>query len=222
MLKEKCSSLKKDNNNLRGHIASMSGAKQPIHDEQYYIGCFEELRNLIEGWCVQQSKVNEGDVWTERMKLIVLDVLEFEGEKILETLAPKVNEFAERRMKITVIRHLIAVAVFHGVLCPYIFGLSREKIYYFRLLEEYLQFQGNSRQTVIILSSGLEFEEVLTTRQAFNKAILRAEKDAAFAERKILYIHLNVMLCTLLPRSHEENVREFVIKLRNHFEERHV
>jgi hypothetical protein len=132
LLKEENDHLRKDNGQLRTYIVDMESGKGPLHDEEYYIQGFEELRGAIESWIAKHSKANSGQALSEQAQVEVSGILAKLGDqgalssKFLNAERHDIRSlYGNRRSCIALIRHVVALFLFTEVFEPFAFGLPQ-------------------------------------------------------------------------------------------------
>lgn len=144
--------LENDNERLRGVLAKMSKARQPLRNEEYYQRQFDFLNNEIETWVVAQSKKSKPDEFTRDSKDYIISVLKdvghscgAESAEYLRTRMLKL--YKKRPTRIALIRHILGVYIFDKVLRKYAFGFDDVRSTYLNGLEDQFLQQGSLRGT---------------------------------------------------------------------------
>lgn len=141
---ERCQILEKDNDDLRNQIASMSSAQQPVHDEDYYILQFDEVKNDVERWAVTQSRDNTPKTFSDGNWKAVIDQVaslgKF-GKSASQNMTAHLFAFyKDRRTRIALIRHVIGLFLFHEIFDKFALGMKSSD--FFKWIEIELFTQG--------------------------------------------------------------------------------
>ena len=142
---KRCQDLDKDNDLLRSQIATMGTAQEPVHEEDFYILKFNQINHDIESWTAKESRNKPAPFTAETMETLISEVnlLGTLTPPSVETLKVELLHFHEdRRLRIALIRHIIAAVLFNTVLDRFAFGLNRESSEYFKFIESQLYKQG--------------------------------------------------------------------------------
>jgi hypothetical protein len=138
--------LQKDNSLLRAQITDMSSAQEPVHEEKYYVLEFNQIRTEAESWAARETRAMPKQPLSETESFQIASVLQTcgeVGEKAARWLQGKDRMFfQERRNRITLIRHVIAVVLFDGIFDRFAFGLERELSECFKNIEKGLCSHG--------------------------------------------------------------------------------
>jgi len=131
--------LQKDNDRLRGQIVNMCSAQQPIHDENWFILQFNEIGMDIESWVVKESPSNPSvAISVAEQEALVAEISAW-GEMAghaAEMLGDKLAEiYQNRRKRIPLIRHVVAILLFEGVFDMFTFGFHSGTSDYFKKME---------------------------------------------------------------------------------------
>jgi hypothetical protein len=141
---ERCQILEKDNDALRSQIASMSSAQQPVHDEDYYILQFDEVKNDVERWAVTQSRDNTPALFLDGNAKAVIEQLASLGKNgNLSAQSLKTHLFAfykDRRTRIALIRHVVGLFLFNEIFDKFAMGMKSSD--FFKWIEVDLFTQG--------------------------------------------------------------------------------
>lgn len=144
-LAKRCQDLDKDNDLLRSQIATMGTAQEPVHEENFYILNFTQINHDIDSWAAKETR-NKPAPFTDEIVEILITGIKLIGmltPHSIETLKFELLHFHEdRRLRIALIRHVIAVVLFCNVLDRFAFGLNRESSEYFKFIESQLYQQG--------------------------------------------------------------------------------
>ena len=142
----KCAILEKDNEQLRSHIASMSSAQEPLHEEDFYILNFNQIRMDIESWIAKETRAKPNGLFPEASQSAILSALSIWGEQgkiAAEKLKGDLQAFYDdRRTRIVLIRHLVALALYDAILSRFAFGLPRDSSDYFHEIEKQIFTEG--------------------------------------------------------------------------------
>lgn len=130
LLKDENAHLRKDNGQLRTYIVDMEKGRGPLHDEEYYIQRFEELRGGIESWIAKHAKANSRQALSEQAQVEVLGILAKLGpygaisSRFLNAESHDIQSlYGNRRSCIALIRHVVALFLFTEVFEQFAFGL---------------------------------------------------------------------------------------------------
>jgi hypothetical protein len=141
--KTQIKAMEHDNEQLRGYIATMRSAQDPICDEDHYVRGFEGLRRNIDSWVAKQYKLNSKQALRDSCAYEIVELISRLGEhgaKAGNTLQGGKYSirslYRERRTRIPLIRHIIAIHLFHEIFYPFAFGLPAESDHYSKSLEQ--------------------------------------------------------------------------------------
>lgn len=138
-LEERCGLLEKDNDLLRGQITNMSSAQEPIHEEEWFILQFSQIGRDIEWWAAKETRVKPSEPLSAADQQGLLDSLNSwgaVGKRTVEMLGSELADmYQDRRKKITLIRHIVAILLCEDVFHPFSFGLGPEKSEYLKQIE---------------------------------------------------------------------------------------
>jgi chromosome segregation ATPase len=152
-LEDKCSAVSKDNDVLRDYIHGMSKAQEPIQAEDYYVNCFEAIRNGIHQWAAKHSKLNATETLSETSQSEILEIisgLSTRGKKYSELLRPDMlSLYKSRRTRNPLVRHLFAIFLFEKVFDCFAFGLDSYSSDYLKWIEGNFFSQGNINLLII-------------------------------------------------------------------------
>lgn len=138
--------LAKDNHLLRSQISEMSIAQEPLREEQYYILEFTQLRMDIESWAAKETRNMTKQMLSDQEYSQVVQVLRSCGEtgrnaaEWFQRIHPRT--WQDRRSKIGLIRHFVAVVLFDHVLERFSFGFDRVWSKYFTDMEKLICRNG--------------------------------------------------------------------------------
>ena len=144
-LAKRCLDLDKDNDLLRSQIATMGSAQEPVHEEDFYILNFNQINHDIDSWTAKETRNKPTPFTDETVETFItgIKVIGMLTPLSIETLKVELRHFHEdRRLRIALIRHVIAVVLFNTVLDRFAFGLNRESSDYFKFIESQLYRQG--------------------------------------------------------------------------------
>ena len=138
--------LTKDNHLLRSQITEMSIAQEPLREEQYYILEFTQLRMDIESWAARETRNMTNQMPSDQEYAQILQVLRNCGEtgtnaaEWFQRIHRKT--WQDRRSKIGLIRHFVAVVLFDHVFERFAFGFDRGWSKYFTEMEKLICKNG--------------------------------------------------------------------------------
>jgi uncharacterized coiled-coil DUF342 family protein len=131
-LKEEIAHLRKDNGQLRTYIVEMESGRGPIHDEDHYVLDFEEIKGDIRMWIAKHSKANARQELMPEAETEILDALAklgIHGQVSSEFFKFKQHTirslYSNGRARIALIRHVVALFLFHHIFQPHTFGLPQ-------------------------------------------------------------------------------------------------
>jgi hypothetical protein len=209
--------LTKDNYLLRSQIAEMSSAQEPLRDEQYYILEFTQIRSDIESWAAKETRTTTKPFLSETASLQLISHLKTYGEtgsNAAEWFQHKERKFfQERRNQIALIRHLIAVVLFDQVFNRFAFGFDRNYSTYFTDVEKLICKQGLVIYKPGWLIGTYSLTKILTIRQAIGQAVITLQKDSVPTLRSSAINSLIRLLQELLPKTRNENIQTFAVKV---------
>jgi hypothetical protein len=144
---------------FRTQVFEMGSGHGPIKTEEYYSSNFEALGCLIEKEIVKLSKVHRNYTLTDLQTSQVLsyisevgtlgqkcsDLLKSEGTYSLQNL------YSQGKLRILLIRHVIALFLYERIFDPFAFGVSREVSDCLRSVDRDIMFRGTlARNTALI------------------------------------------------------------------------
>ena len=136
----------KDNALLRAQITDMTSAQEPIREERYYILEFNQIGIDVESWAVKETRTMPTQSLSKADSFTIVSELVASGEhgkKAAKWFGNKDKRFfQERRNRIAVIRHVVAVVLFDRVFDRFAFGFSREQSMYFDEIEKRICLNG--------------------------------------------------------------------------------
>jgi hypothetical protein len=145
---ERCVVLEKDNDLLRGQIIKMSSAQEPIHEEEWFILQFGQIGMEIDSWAAKETrgKLVEPLSAADHQWLVErLTSFGRVGKMTVEMLGSRLADmYQDRRKKITLIRHIVAILLCEDVFQPFSFGLGPEKSEYCKQIEIDLCLRGSN------------------------------------------------------------------------------
>ena len=150
---EKIAVISKDNEELRAYIARISlNSKQmePIFSDDHYVHAFKQLNDMIEVWVVKHWKKNTRQSWhSTSHERMLQGIAEFgpTGNEAAESLRSQLLPlFAGRpgpvRIRIPLIRHLLAAFLFDQIFEPFAIGLDSQVSNKLSFIEDDLFSQG--------------------------------------------------------------------------------
>lgn len=153
LLAKRCQDLDKDNDILRSRIATMCTAEEPVHEENFYALKFIQINHDIESWTAKETREKPAPLTAENLETVIsgVNVLGSLTPSSIETLKVELLHFHEdRRLRIALIRHIIAVLLFDGILDRYAYGLNRQSSNYFKFIESHICNRGTVIQRYIL------------------------------------------------------------------------
>ena len=212
-LAKRCQDLDKDNDLLRSQIATMGTAQEPVHEENFYILKFNQINQDIDSWTAKETRNKPAPLTAETLETLISEVALL-GELTplsVETLKVELLHFHEdRRLRIALIRHIIAVVLFNNVLDRFAFGLNRQSSNYFKFIESQLYSQGISfNYTFNILD--IELGKVLMIRQSIGQATLIGQNESS-SRRTAIIGNLHALVSILLPATSHDKIQTFITK----------
>lgn len=147
---ERCEALENDNEQLRAYIATMRNAQGPILDEGYYSRGFDGLRREIDSWVAKQYKKNANQSLSDDAPSVIVRIVSLFGDHGLACSHFLQSEeysiqmlYNERRTRIPLIRHVIAIILFDQVFDRFAFGLTRDSSDYTQSIEDSILQQSS-------------------------------------------------------------------------------
>lgn len=137
--------LKNDNVLLRAQIAEMTSAQEPLREEKYYVLEFCQIGMDIDSWAAKETRTMSKKPLSEADWRQLFSELYKSGEhgrKAAEGFEAKNKIFQERRNRIVLIRHVIAVILFDRIFDVFTFGFKRDYAEYFKDIEAQLCRNG--------------------------------------------------------------------------------
>ena len=128
--------------------ANMSSAQEPIHEEEWLILQFCQIGMDIDSWAAKETRGKPAEPLSaaDHQWLVErLTSLGRVGRKTVEMLGSRLADmYQDRRKKITLIRHIVAILLCEDVFEPFAFGLSPNKSAYFKKIEIDLCLHGSN------------------------------------------------------------------------------
>jgi hypothetical protein len=136
----------KDNTLLRSEIVEMTRAREPLREESFFVGQFNEIAADIESWAARETRKAK----LEKLSKKETGLLKIEfpkygpyGVESGKWFGKQSSEFAtDRRNRIALIRHAVAVVLVDRVFDRYIFAFSREFTWFFSEMEMSICMNG--------------------------------------------------------------------------------
>jgi len=137
---------KKDNALLRSEIVEMTRAREPLREESFFVGQFNEISADIESWAARETrKATLEKIPKADMAKLAAEFPKY-GPHGVETAKwfSKQNSkfFQDRRNRIALIRHCLAIVLLDRVFDPFIFGFSRDLSNHFAGIEKWICMKG--------------------------------------------------------------------------------
>ena len=214
---DNCVALKKDNVLLRAQIAEMSSAQEPLREEKYYVLEFCQIGMDVDSWAAKETRTMSKKPLSEADCNQLFSELYKSGEhgkKAAEGFEAKTKIFQERRNRIVLIRHVIAVILFDRIFDVFTFGLKREYAEYFKHIEAQICRNGFMLYDIkLICLENYSLTKTLTIRQAIGRATINAQAKHVAAFRSSVIQTLVHLLQLLLPTTPPETIHNFVTKV---------
>jgi hypothetical protein len=137
--------LKNDNVLLRAQIADMSSGQEPLREENYYVLEFRQIGMDVDSWAAKETRTMSKKPLSEADCKQLFSELYKSGEhgrKAAEGFEAKTKLFQERRNRIVLIRHVIAIILFDRIFDVFTFGFKRDYADYFKDIEAQLCRNG--------------------------------------------------------------------------------
>jgi len=149
---ERCLLLEEDNNLLREQITTMTSTQEPIREEYWFILQFDHIGMEIESWVAKQTAATPAERIPKADREQLVRQISSWGEigrNSAEFIQGQLKDpYRNRRKKIALIRHIIAIFLFDHVFDRFAFGMSAERSAYFKALETHIYHNGSFlRQT---------------------------------------------------------------------------
>lgn len=142
----RCETLENDNNHLRTHIASISTAQEPLHEEQYYTLLWDQINIDIDSWVAKETKIKVTEPLSEAIQQALISKLLGLGETAKSHAKGVKSELltlgASRGRRIALIRHVIALFLFYTILEKFTFGFDPDASAYLKYIEKEIYTQG--------------------------------------------------------------------------------
>jgi chromosome segregation ATPase len=144
----KCDLLAKDNEELRRQIAQLSNAQDSIHEEEFYIREFDKMGMEINSWVAKETSNMSKESLSSSSKERILSFIKQYGmhgsvSAIKSLVSANSIWNSNRRDRITLIRHILAIFLFDNVFDRFSFGLEREMSEYFKRIEKDIWDKGS-------------------------------------------------------------------------------
>jgi hypothetical protein len=145
-LRDKCSALEKDNDQLRNQIASMSSAQEPLREEEYYILQFNQIKIDIDSWVAKETRSKPTEPLSDETRNMISSALAGlgrHGSHSADNIMPQIQMFyGDRRRRIALIRHIIAIVLFEKIFSRFVFGLNHNSSEYLSYIESQIYSSG--------------------------------------------------------------------------------
>ena len=120
----------------------MSNAQEPLREEKYYILEFTQLGMDIESWAAKETRTMPSQPLsvTDSTRLVSeLRAYGEHGKRAAEWFEHRNKKvFQERRNRIALIRHFVAIVLYDQVFDQFAFGFERAYSQYLRNIENQL------------------------------------------------------------------------------------
>ena len=140
--------LAKDNHLLRSQISEMSIAQEPLRGEQYYVLEFTQLRMDIESWAAKETRNMTKQMLSDQEYSQILQLISSCGEtgRNAAEWFQRIHRrtWQDRRIKIGLVRHFVAVVLFDHVFERFTFGFDRVWSKYFTDMEKLICRNGST------------------------------------------------------------------------------
>jgi hypothetical protein len=140
--------VQRDNVLLRAQISDMTNAQDPLREENYYIREFAQLATTVETMAAKETHKMSKKPLSDSDSLQLVSTLRTYGDSGIRAAEWFGNQdrkyFQERRNRIALIRHIIAIVLFDAIFDRFAFGLEREYSEYFKSIENELCGNGIS------------------------------------------------------------------------------
>jgi len=177
---------KKDNALLRSEIVEMTRAREPLREESFFIGQFNEMSADIESWAARETrrapleKIPKPD-----MAKLGAEFPKYgpHGIETAKWFSKQNSKFVQdRRNRIALIRHSLAIVLLDRILDLFIFGFPRDLSNNFAGVEKWIcmkcitsprKFANPWKQAIIPLPRYCRFDRPLLLRPArrFNRTL---------------------------------------------------
>ena len=177
---------KKDNAMLRSEIVEMTRAREPLREESFFIGQFNEMSADIESWAARETrrapleKIPKPDMAKLAAEFPKYGPHGIETAKWFSKQNSKLTQ--DRRNRIALIRHSIAIVLLDRVLDLFIFGFPTDLSNYFAGVEKWICMKSITspgklanlwKKAIIPLPRYCRFDRLLLLRPArqFNRTL---------------------------------------------------
>lgn len=216
----KCNLLAGDNELLRAQIAELSNAQDPIHEEEFYTREFDQIGMEISSWAAKETSNMSKEPLSPSSKDLIISRIKLCGihgsVSATKSLDPSSSNWnSNRRDRIALIRHILAIFLFDNVFDRFSFGLERDTSEYFQIVETNLWNKGISigiQKITKILIGGDPLAKILTVRQSIGKAMISMQAENVEPLKSRLTEDLITILRALLSNSKEERLKSFAAK----------
>jgi hypothetical protein len=138
--------IQNDNALLRSSIIDMTRAREPLREESFFITQFNELAADIESWAARETRKPKLEKLSKKETATLLGELGRYGAYGAESarwFGKQSSGFViDRRNRIALIRHVVAVVLLDRVLDRFVFGMSREFSDFLKGMEMWICMNG--------------------------------------------------------------------------------
>ena len=213
--------LRADNEKLRNSIVTSGTALNPVHDEDYYIHGFEELKADLEMWVVRHTRGNShrsmsNDEASDFFEsLTALGPHGKDSSSFLRANCSLEIWIKQPRTRFILFQHIIAMFLLEQVFAPFAIGLSASYSDALLWVTDSLLAQGNSVFMNGIDNSEEQFGKILTIRQSITAATLGETQPHVEGYQTEIVLRLAQILSALLTTTVDDiasNITKFVSK----------
>ena len=213
--------LRLDNEKLRNSIVTSGTALNPIHDEDYYVHGFEELKADLEMWVVRHTRGNSSrDMSNDEASnfyesLAALGPHGKDSSSFLRANCSLEIWIKQPRTRFILFQHIIAMFLVEQVFAPFAIGLPASYSDALLWATDSLLAQGDSVFMNGIDNSEEQFGKILTIRQSLTAAALRETQSHVDGYQTKIVFRLAQILSALLTTTEDDiasNITRFVSK----------
>ena len=213
--------LRLDNEKLRNSIVTSGTALNPIHDEDYYVHGFEELKADLEMWVVRHTRGNSSrDMSNDEVSnfyesLAALGPHGKDSSSFLRANCSLEIWIKQPRTRFILFQHIIAMFLVEQVFAPFAIGLPASYSDALLWATDSLLAQGDSVFMNGIDNSEEQFGKILTIRQSLTAAALRETQSHVDGYQTKIVFRLAQILSALLTTTEDDiasNITRFVSK----------
>ena len=216
--------LRTDNEKLRNSIVTSGSALNPVHDEDYYIHGFEELKADLEMWVVRHTRgkshrdISNDEASNFLESLAALGPHGKDSSSFLRANCGLEIWIKQPRTRFILFQHIIAMFLLEQVFAPFAIGLSGSHSDALLWVIDSLLAQGNSVFMIGTENTEEQFGKILTIRQSITAAALRETQPNVEISQAKIVLRLAQILSALLGTTEDDiasNISKFVSKAVN-------